>query len=91
MPELIRAKHAELNVVCEVPDTAHYLDNGWTRVADDTPVDADSRDLYDPADFTAEQVVAYLGNTTDPAEHERVQVAEKAGKARKTVLDWSAE
>ena len=88
MPELIRAKHAELGVVCEVPDTEHYLDNGWSRVADDAPLAADSRDLFDPAGYNADEVTAYLSNIDDPAEHKRVQDAERAGKARKTVLDW---
>lgn len=91
MAELIRAKHAELgDAVVEIPNTDHYLDNGWSRVADDAPLDADNRGLFDPSEHNAHDVVAYLASLDDPAEHVRVKSLESAGQARKTITEWSA-
>lgn len=90
MAELIRARHAELGVVAEVPDTDHYLKNGWARVSDDTPLDADNRGLFDPSAHKVDEVLAYLGSVDDPAEHERVKSLESAGQARVTITGWSA-
>lgn len=42
----------------------------------------------DPADFTVDEVTAYLA-TASPDEFARVQDAERSGKARKGVLDYT--
>lgn len=87
MVALIRARNAELDVVCEVPDTDHYLKNGWERVDDDTLTTDEVRALYDPDAATVEQVAAYLAQA-DEVERERVQAVERDGKARKGILEW---
>jgi hypothetical protein len=88
MAKLIRARHDELDVVCEVPDTDWYLTQGWTAVDDDTPITAEVSALYDPSAHNADEVTAYLAATVDEAERQRVIDAESQGQARKTVLDW---
>lgn len=45
-------------------------------------------DPYDPAPHKVAEVVAYLVSA-DPAERARVIEAEAAGKARKTITEWS--
>jgi hypothetical protein len=87
MVALIRARNAELDVVCEVPDTDHYLSNGWSKVDDDTLTTDEVRALYNPEVATVEQVGAYLAQADD-AERERVKAVERDGKARKGVLEW---
>jgi hypothetical protein len=45
-------------------------------------------DLFNPDDHNADDVKAHLA-TADPDEFARVMEAEKAGKARKGVLDFT--
>lgn len=47
---------------------------------------ADDTDLFDPSEHDAAEVKAYLADAS-PDEFVRVMDAEKAGKARKTVLE----
>lgn len=42
--------------------------------------------VFDPAGYTVEEVTEYLA-TADAAEVHRVLAAERAGKARKSILD----
>lgn len=46
---------------------------------------------FDPAEHSAEQVLAYLDSTTDTDEIARVLEAEQGGKARKTILQKGAD
>lgn len=93
---LMRARHKDLGVVAEVPDNDYYRDKGWVSVSDDTPTYVEAalnegaeafraRVEFDPAAHKAEEVVEYV-QEADPAEAARVLEAEKAGKARKTVV-----
>lgn len=95
---LIRARH-EVFGVQDVPDTDYYRDNGWTPVDPTTPTAADEQTrmendirtgAYDPAEHTVTDVVAVLENATPDAAAELV-AAEKAGKARKSVLSTDTE
>jgi hypothetical protein len=45
---------------------------------------------YDPADYTVDEVIAYL-DKADDAEIARVKEAEKTGKKRTTILNYTAE
>lgn len=94
MPEKMRARHAELGVVKDVPKTAHYLDNGWSEVDPSTPTTEQERHralnavragVYDPAEHKAAEVVAVIESAPEVADE--VKAAEKSGKGRKTVLD----
>lgn len=94
---LMRARHNELGVVAEVPDNDYYRDKGWEKVSDDTPTyveaaineEADAyraRVEFDPAAHTVGEVAAHIADAPE-AEVARVVEAEKAGKARKTVIE----
>jgi hypothetical protein len=89
----MRARH-DVYGVKDVPDTAHYRDNGWTPVDPATPtaeeerrraVNAARRGTFDPADHTAREVAAVV-EVADDDEAARVLAAEKSGKGRKTAL-----
>lgn len=58
------------------------------RVVSSRPADAPMQHGDDPADFKVEQVVSYLDSGLDDAERVRVLDAERAGRARKTLLDY---
>lgn len=96
MPGKMRASHDVFGVK-DVPKTAHYLDNGWTEVDPSTPLTVDERRravnearLGTLNERRADEVAAAVAVLPD-AEKAAVAVAEKAGKARKTVLDAAAE
>ena len=55
-----------------------------TLAAPFRPVDA-----FDPGAHTAQEVIAYLGASEDPAEVARVLIAEVDGKHRSTVLAFN--
>ncbi len=61
--------------------------DGATPVDDDAdqvePMTADS----DPADFTVDQVNAYLDSGVDDGERDRVLTAERSGRGRVWILD----
>lgn len=46
---------------------------------------------YDPGDHTVDEVKAYLGGITDPAEWHRIHDVEATGKNRVTLLTWIDE
>lgn len=90
----MRARH-EVFGVKDVPDTKHYRDNGWTPVDESTPTTEQERrrvenearrGTFDPAEHNAAEVVAHIEVAPDE-EKARVLAAEKATKARKTVLE----
>lgn len=94
---LMRAKHNDLGVVVEVPDNDYYRDLGWEKVSDDTPTTYEAnltaegeafaaRGQFDPSEHKAEEVVEYVQSAPE-AEAARVIEAEKAGKARKSVVE----
>lgn len=55
---------------------------------DEQPSGDQLADPYDPAEHTVAEVVTYLASA-DQAERTRVIEAEAAGKARKTITEWS--
>lgn len=88
MAELIRAKHNESGNVAEVPDTDFWRDLGWVEVDESTPTTDEIRDLYNPGDYTVDEVAAYLARADD-AERQRVIAVEKSAGGRKTILEWT--
>ena len=90
MADLARMKNKTTGGVAELPDTEFWHDLGWEVVGEDVPTTDEVRELYNPADFKADEVVAYLTNADD-AERRRVIAAEKASDSpRKTIVDWTA-
>ena len=92
----MRARH-EVFGVKDVPDTAHYRDNGWVEVDPSTPTTEQERRAAENRarkgtlnERPAAEVVAAM-QTLPEADKARVAEAEKAGKGRKTVLDAAAE
>lgn len=101
MADLIRAQH-EVFGVADVPDNDYYRDLGWKKVHAETPTaveaarqaeadefhqqQVDAGVVFDPGAHTVDEVNAYLASA-DPDERERVVEAEKAGKARVTILE----
>jgi hypothetical protein len=93
MPGKMRARHETTGNVADVLKNAHYLDNGWVEVDPSTPTteQANRRTLNDARrgdlnERPAAEVVAAMANLPDDAKAD-VVANEKAGKARKTVLD----
>ena len=88
----MRARHTETGLVADVLDNDHYRNAGWVKVADDTPTtEQATRSAVNEArrgtltDRPAAEVVAAMSAL--PEEEKAAVVAdEKAGKARKTVL-----
>ena len=92
MPGKMRARHDVFGVK-DVLDNEFHRNNGWTKVADDTPLTVDEqRRVVNEArmgslsDRPAAEVAAVVESLPE-AEKASVAAAEKAGKARKTVLD----
>lgn len=89
----MRARH-EVFGVHDVPDTAHYRDNGWVEVDPATPTaEQERRKAVNAArrgdlnELPATEVVQAMGSLSDD-DRETVVAAEKAsGKPRKTVLN----
>jgi glycerol kinase len=88
----MRARH-EVFGVADVPNTAHYRDNGWVEVDPSTPTSAQERRRVvnaarrgDLNELPAAEVVQAMGSLSDD-DRETVVAAEKSGKARKTVLN----
>lgn len=76
----------------EQSEAVRLLHDGNARLPDDEPAPAaalaaGATPTFDPAGHTADEVTAYLAASA-PAEQERVQAAEAAGKNRKTITGW---
>jgi hypothetical protein len=95
---LMRARH-EVFGVADVTDSDYYRENGWVEVDPSTPTRVEAEraaeaeafvaaTAFDPAAHPVEEVVEHIA-TADEDEKARVLAAEKASKARKTVLDAS--
>ena len=90
--EHMRARHTDTGLVADVLDNDFYRSAGWVKVDDSTPTTEQAkRSAVNDArrgtlnDRPAAEVVAALDAL--PEEEKAVVVAdEKAGKARKTVL-----
>lgn len=96
MPGKMRARHDVFGVK-DVPDNDFYRNNGWTQVDPATPTTEEERRrslnearLGTLNERPAAEVAAAVENLPD-AEKASVAAAEKAGKARKTVLDAASE
>lgn len=89
MADLARMKNKTTGGVAELANTDFWRDLGWEPVDEDVPTTDEVRELYNPADYNADEVTAYLANADD-AERKRVIAAEKAGGARKTIVEWTA-
>ena len=101
--ELMRAHHAELNVVHLVPDNDYYRSLGWSKVDDDvlttseevakaegeafTAALVESGAVFDPGAHTVAEVKDYLAGDVTEDERARVLDAERAGQARKSLLE----
>jgi hypothetical protein len=74
--------------------SATYLDEAEAIVNDrpsaDSPATVTESAGFDPADHTVDEVTDYL-DTADAAEIDRVKEAEKTGKNRTTILNYTAE
>jgi trigger factor len=68
---------------------AHYRKlPGWKPVKQPKPAPAGGE--FDPAEHNRDQVLEHLAGA-DGAERERVLTAERAGRARKTILEAAKE
>jgi len=56
-----------------------------TGVGEDEPPEESTEDLYDPADHTVIEVLAYLAE--HPEDRDRVLASEEAGRGRKGILE----
>ena len=82
--EAKEAEGQELAVPTGTPEAG--TDVGTDVTGDATPAaEGDAPEAYDPGSKSVPQVLAYI--ETNPDEHEAVLAAERAGKARKGILE----